>query len=208
MKAILLYILSFIGVNAMGQIEDYMISSARESSLPFYGRLCESELSFVGINNPGLEETVYMSFDLSSSCEIDDAFAIYAYWQIRGNKLVAIHHGDYQIGNDYLVITDQNGKVLDSIIAMVSCDEYYVHPMQYKIQVDNSIVVRQAVITSVIDETLMHNGYTPKEFCTQYVDKMYTISNEGKFVLKNTTEHAIEKKTWKDFEGLNIIMDE
>lgn len=42
----------------------------------------------------------------------------------------------------------------------------------------------------------------------RYVDKIYTISNEGKFVLKNTTKHAIEKKTWKDFEGLNIIMDE
>ncbi|MCQ2235584.1 MAG: hypothetical protein MJZ18_01155 [Bacteroidales bacterium] len=198
-------------INVYSQIEKWSIDYLDNEYTPYF--MCYNwgdGHEAHGVYGETIEDKIYMSFDMKQTSEcVDACSAVFAKWNWSSSfYLVILDYGNYMHGVQYLLTIDSNGKVIDNLMVFVSNNDYHISPMQSKIQVDKSIIVRQAVITSLIDNTLMCGGYIPKEFYMQYVDKTYTISSEGKFILKNTTEHAIEKKTWKDFEGLNIIMDE
>lgn len=210
MKRTITILLSLIITGLVyAQKSEWYINELYTETIPYIAGE-EGEYTYYGIHGCEIEGKIYNSFDLSQSeTGMECTFEAYAKWNISNSfQLVALNYGNYSKGIEYLVCLNSNGEVIDKLLTAVCNYGYEISPMSYKIQADKSIVVRQAVISSIIDKTPMCGGFTPKEFYMQYVDKTYTISSEGKFVLKNTTEHAIEKKTWKDFEGLNIIMDE
>lgn len=218
MRHIITTVLIFLCVEIWGQQLSENYKKLVDESFPV------ETLPFWGCNIPGgriiasYPENMISSYDFFTRYDLKKTVsakslpAIYARFLICTKATITTYA--IQVCNDiyrleYLINVNSEGNIIDSILVRICNDEYGVEPMQYKIEANKRIIVRQAEITSIVNAKLEDINYTPSLFNMRFIDKTYTIDSIGKFVLKDTIRYAIEKKQYSfiNVRDLNIIKE-